>query len=205
MAGVNRYVEIMLPSPEPPEPAETSEARETSATRWARLTTSPIPLYCYVPGQAPHPRRDKGGHSYGRPEPRARRADPAEWRRDEVYLTGVDLFNLGFYWESHEAFEALWRAASGPPERDFFQGVIQLAAASLKHRMGAERAARALAERALARLGGVPSPYRGLDVAALRARAQRFFIDGQGARPPALPLADAEDAEDAEDTGAARP
>lgn len=176
-AGVNRYVHGVSSKPEAPDPA------------WTRLSRSPIPPYCYVPGQGAHPRRDPKGHSYGLPEPRSRRVDPDAWSESDVYRTGVDLYNLGFFWESHEAFEALWRASSDPIQRDFFQGVIQIAAANLKRRMNADGAARALAERGLRRLRGVPSTYMGLDVGSFCARVERSIFEGEGERPPALTLA----------------
>ncbi len=123
-----------------------------------------MPPYRYVPGQSPHPRRDPRGHGYGRPEPRHAIVDPAAWASCAIYLRGVDLYNAAFWWESHEAFEALWHGAGGGPVADFFQGLIQVAAAELKRLMGNERAAGALYGRGLARLGGVASPFLGLDV-----------------------------------------
>jgi len=90
--------------------------------------------------------------------------DPADWASCAIYLRGVDLYNQAYWWESHEAFEALWRAAGEGPTADFFQGLIQVAAGELKRVMGNEGAARALAGRGLARLGQAPSPFLGLDV-----------------------------------------
>lgn len=40
----------------------------------------------------------------------------------------VDEFNRGWYFESHETLEDLWMVTPWP-ERQFFQGIIQLAAA----------------------------------------------------------------------------
>lgn len=64
------------------------------------LPDRPFPPYAYVPGDAPHPTRDPGGHSYGAefeiPEP----PDPEDWRACRDYLYGIDLFNHGFYWEA---------------------------------------------------------------------------------------------------------
>jgi len=55
-----------------------------------------------------------------------------------MYLLGIDLYNLGYFWESHEAFEALWHAAgSASLEKQFFQAIIQIAASNLKFFMGA--------------------------------------------------------------------
>jgi predicted metal-dependent hydrolase len=158
--------------PSPPDPT------------WPRYTSAPFPPYRYVPGQSPHPRTDPRGHSYGRPEPRARPIDPDAWAASALYLRGVDLFNFAYWWESHEAFEALWRVA--PPESATFallQALIQIAASELKRFSGVERGARALGERAQARLARVPSPHLGLDVRALSAD-----LDARLAGARALPL-----------------
>jgi predicted metal-dependent hydrolase len=52
-------------------------------------------------------------------------------------LRGVDLFNHGFYWEAHEAWEGLWHACGRKGVlADFLKGLIQLAASGVKHREG---------------------------------------------------------------------
>jgi hypothetical protein len=161
-----------------PSPADPS---------WPRYTRAPFPPYRFVPGRSPHPRTDPRGHSYGRPEPRIQALDPDRWAESALYLRGVDLFNFAYWWESHEAFEALWRGArAGSPVHELLQALIQLAASELKRFDGHDRAARALGERALERLGRVPSPYLGLDVAALARDASDRLA---GARPGALLLA----------------
>ena len=55
--------------------------------------------------------------------------DPQE--QHELLHTGVALFNGLRYWHAHEAWETLWRAADDE-ERDFYQGLI-LVAAGLLH------------------------------------------------------------------------
>jgi hypothetical protein len=137
-----------------------------------RYSSAPFPRYRYIPGRSPHPRRDRQGHSWGAPEPSARAIDPGGWETCSLYLRGVDLFNHAYFWESHEAFEALWRGSpEGSAAADLLQGLIQLAASEIKRFSGIPDAARALAERALARLGRVPSPYLGIDVRALERDA----------------------------------
>jgi predicted metal-dependent hydrolase len=49
----------------------------------------------------------------------------------------VDLFNHGYYWEAHEAWEGLWHACGRKgTTADFLKGLIQLAAAGVKHLEG---------------------------------------------------------------------
>ncbi|MEX2247375.1 MAG: DUF309 domain-containing protein [Dehalococcoidia bacterium] len=48
-------------------------------------------------------------------------------RLSELYRA-IDEFNAGWYFESHETLEEFWMVTPWP-ERQFFQGIIQLAAA----------------------------------------------------------------------------
>lgn len=142
----------------------------------------PLPAYAYLPGRTPHPTRDPGGHSYGaRPEAPAP-PDPEDWRACGDYLYGIDLFNYGYYWEAHEAWEGLWAACGRRgPTAAYLQALINLAAAGFKARWGNARGMRANARTALelfeaaARQAGVqPGGYMGLDVRALADYAERI-------------------------------
>jgi hypothetical protein len=113
-----------------------------------------LPAYAYVPGHNPHPVRGKRGHSRGAAQPAAS-YQPAEcWADNAEYLWGVDLYNAGYFWEAHEAWEGVWRAAAGRDDAQgrFLQGLIQCAAACLKAVAGDAPACRRLAARGLARL-----------------------------------------------------
>jgi predicted metal-dependent hydrolase len=53
------------------------------------------------------------------------------------HLYALDLFNEGFYWEAHEAWESFWHALGRTSsEAQFVQGLIHLAAACVKIREG---------------------------------------------------------------------
>ena len=97
-----------------------------------------FPPYAYIgePTQ-PHPCNDPRGHSYGLSEPKPAPLEPDRWRESEDYLFGIDLFNHGYYWEAHEAWEGLWVAA-GKRGRvaEFLKGLIKLTAAGVKVRQG---------------------------------------------------------------------
>jgi hypothetical protein len=70
------------------------------------------------------------------PEP----LDATRWQASRAYLYGMDLFNHGYYWEAHEAWEGLWhRAGRQGMVADFLKGLIKLAAAGVKHREGIPR------------------------------------------------------------------
>ncbi len=138
-----------------------------------------FPPYAFVPGRNPHPTRDPEGHSYGSS------ADPPppvvadDWRENADYLYGVDLYNHGFLWEAHEAWEGLWHQAKQDElQALFLQGLIQCAAACLKIPMQQPAGLEKLAGLATAKLERVAraheSSYMGLDVLDFAAEMRRF-------------------------------
>jgi hypothetical protein len=93
-----------------------------SRPRW--LPQKSLPPYAYLPGKSPHPVRDPTGHSY-HVEP-ILVAVAASLSLD-AFLWGLDLFNHGYYWEAHEAWEGLWQVADRDgPLRMLFKGLILL-------------------------------------------------------------------------------
>ena len=98
--------------------------------RW--LPQKSFPSYAYLPGREPHPVRDPTGHSY-HVEPIPLAAEPS--LGSDIFLWGLDLFNHGYYWEAHEAWERLWQVADRDgPLRMLFKGLILLSAAGVKIR-----------------------------------------------------------------------
>ena len=60
---------------------------------------------------------------------------PDDVAASPLFRRGVELFNAGYYWEAHEAWEALWHAAGRRgPTADLLKGLIKLAAAGVKVR-----------------------------------------------------------------------
>ena len=110
------------------------------------LPARALPPYAYLPhrdpkDRHPHPERDPGGHQRdGAPDPAVTGPpDPDAWRETPAFLWGVDLFNAGYYWEAHEAWEGLWRAADGAAAAALLHGLIKLAAAGVKAGVGNPR------------------------------------------------------------------
>lgn len=156
-----------------------------------RYSSRPLPPYRFVPGEAPHPTRDPEGHSHGERPPASEPWRPEEWHELEEWLWAVDLFNDGYWWESHEALEALWHAAgrTTSPAR-FAQSLVHLSAACLNRRRGHEEAARRQAARAVRGLRAARAMgpvVMGLDVEALAADVLRAFSENGGS-PPRLEL-----------------
>jgi predicted metal-dependent hydrolase len=148
----------------------------------------PLPPYSYVPGhEHPHPVTDPRGHLHGRtpaaplsPEfvtqlpvdPGSRRhVLAAALAAHPGWLHAVELFNQGYYWESHEAWERFWHALGrSSPEARCVQGLIRLAAAGVKIREGCAAGVRRHAERGRELLGDL-SAERGGDVRSRRSAA----------------------------------
>ncbi|SIN82264.1 protein of unknown function [Singulisphaera sp. GP187] len=95
-----------------------------------------FPPYTYVPkGPWPHPTSSPQGHSAGRTHPPEPPIVAEAWDRSPAYLRGIALFNAGYYWEAHEAWEGLWHAHGRKgTTADILRGLIKLAAAGVKVR-----------------------------------------------------------------------
>ena len=96
-----------------------------------------LPPYTYVPGQTPHPTSDPRGHSFGVTHPPVTEFDPQRPEKSERWREAVTLFEAGYYWEAHEAWESLWHCAGRHgPVADCLKGLIKWAAAGVKAREG---------------------------------------------------------------------
>ena len=138
-----------------------------------------FPPYAYLPGRDPHPTQHPEGHSYGAEHAPAGYLDPREWRDNGEYLFGVDLYNHGFLWEAHEAWEGLWHGAKHDAHQArFLQGLIQCAAACLKIPMEQPRGLQRLGELGTEKLERVAREhgpdYMGLDVLGFVRRFRAF-------------------------------
>ena len=107
--------------------------------------TATLPPYTYVPGHWPHPTRDADGHSVELEAGTPTNLDLRDWESCNNYRRGIQLFNHGYYWEAHEAWEGIWRLnKKSGPQAQLLQGLIKVAAAGIKIRQGHAKAARSL-------------------------------------------------------------
>jgi len=96
---------------------------------------------------------------------------PPHQTEDEIVTEARRYFDTERYWECHETLEGLWRVKDGDEKR-YLQGLILLCAAFVHHQKGEEQVAFSVLGRAMVKLD-FPSPsYRGLDVGAIRGKAQ---------------------------------
>ncbi len=84
----------------------------------------------------------------------------------------VGEFNDGYYFESHETLEDLWMVTP-LPDRQFFQGIIQLAAAFVHLVRGEYPGIIKLLDASREKLGEFAPEHLGVDVAALAAGIER--------------------------------
>jgi hypothetical protein len=137
----------------------------------------PLPPYAYIPGGGwHHPTRSPHGHLFGRGHSTANPIEQDRWEGSPEYRRGIDLFNAGFYWEAHEAWESLWHAhGRRGPIAEVLQALIKLAAAGVKVREGRPGGVRTHASRAailFARARAQAGPHLlGLDLDDWVARA----------------------------------
>ena len=145
----------------------------------SREEPSRLPAYTYVPGGPwPHPNRAKESTGDRDMAPSvANTSLPSDVAASPLFRRAVELFDAGYYWEAHEAWEVLWHAVGRRgPTADVLRGLIKLAAAGIKVRERREPGVRTHARRAAEcfasarRQGGVHQLGLDLDVWIERAR-----------------------------------
>ena len=138
-----------------------------------------LPRWAYLPGTTPEPDRAPLEHAKALvPKVYENGVDP----RDPAFRYGLALHDAGFFWEAHEVWEAVWKAApKNGCDRLVLRALIQIANAGLKLRMGRKQAAVRLVDEASAELceamrRGCSAQRRGLAV-ALRVEGLRVQVD----------------------------
>lgn len=129
-----------------------------------RRGTRPLPVRRHLPGEGPHP-ASEGFEATG----------GWDW--------ACELFDHRYYWEAHEAWEAMWaQLPRSSAEARFLQGLICGAASVIKHHQGQHEGARRLLARARQHLASAtgslgPRP-RGIDVGLLLEQLEAFQRGG---------------------------
>jgi uncharacterized protein len=82
---------------------------------------------------------------------------------DELFAEGLDLFNAQRFYDCHEALEALWNRQQ-EPEKQFTQGIIQIAVGLYHWGRGNFAGAGKLIPRGLSRVKPFSPHHRGLAV-----------------------------------------
>ncbi len=109
--------------------------------------------------------------------------EPAD--ADRLFRRGAALFNGARYWHAHEAWETLWRAAP-EEDRDFYQGLIQVAAGLLHLERRNARGARNKLREGLHKLRPYIPVHRGILVTELMGKGSRILADLDAGQLPYL-------------------
>ena len=92
----------------------------------------------------------------------------------DLFEKGIDLFNTGRFFECHEVWEEIWKR-SAAPEKLFYQGMIQAAAALLHVERCNLHGAASLYAKACAKLDPLPAEHMGIALGELRDAMKEFF------------------------------
>jgi len=93
---------------------------------------------------------------------------------DPRYREYFRLFEKGKYFEAHEVLEGLWRQTRGK-EREFYHGLIQLAAALVHFQKGNLKGAKELVRTSSQYLRPYPSRYQGVRIMKALKDFNRFL------------------------------
>lgn len=99
---------------------------------------------------------------------------------------GIELFNLGRYFEAHEVLEQAWVSAP-PEERYFLQALIHMAVAWHHAGNGNLTGARRQARKGLSKLSGYLPACHEVDTGALLASASQWLEAWESGRRAAGP------------------
>jgi hypothetical protein len=106
---------------------------------------------------------------------------------ERLFREGVALFNGVRYWHAHEAWETVWRSAPDD-DRDFYQGLIQVAAGLLHLQRRNLRGARNKLTEGIEKLQRYQPAYQGIFVNELIGQGTRLLGDlNQGYLPYLIP------------------
>jgi len=110
---------------------------------------------------------------------------------DALLRIGVDHFNAQRFFQAHEAWETAWHP-SPADEREFWQGITQIAVGFTHVQRGNPTGAVTLLERGAARLAGFGTAHRGIPVATLARAAQEAALVVARGEPVVFPTIEPE-------------
>ena len=101
-----------------------------------------------------------------------------EIEKEQGILDGISYFNNERFWESHEAFEGVWKKCYGR-EKELVQGIILLAVAFAHQQKNEIAIGIGMLSRAIEKLGTSPSLYHSMDVDRMRAKIIQMQKENQ--------------------------
>jgi hypothetical protein len=109
--------------------------------------------------------------------------------RERLFREGIELFNQGRFYDSHEVWEEIWRSTT-PEPKDLFQGLIQVAAALHQFALDRREAPRRTLAKARQRLELYAPTALGLDLADLLEQVGfwQSWLEHRQGQPPPVPV-----------------
>jgi predicted metal-dependent hydrolase len=111
---------------------------------------------------------------------------------DAHLRAGIAIYNAGYYHAAHDAWEDHWLALdAGTEDERFLHGLIQFTAAVHHAQQANWNGMQGLAESGTGYLEGLPTPYRAVDIGAIRDYLGELARDPEHverAAPPAVTL-----------------
>ena len=104
--------------------------------------------------------------------------EPPSGQGDPRYLKFFQQFNQEAFFEAHETLEILWRETYSE-ERDFYQALIQTAAACVHLQKGNLEGAEVLHAKVEKLFSRYPKPHLGVDTEDLLAQLQKALQHSQ--------------------------
>ncbi|QDI88425.1 DUF309 domain-containing protein [Candidatus Nitrosopumilus sp. SW] len=93
--------------------------------------------------------------------------------KEKGITDGIFYFNNERFWESHEAFEGVWKKCFGR-EKEIVQGIILMAVAFAHAQKDELSIGIGMLRRVLEKLGTSPSTYHSIDVDMIRTKAMEM-------------------------------
>lgn len=128
----------------------------------------------------------------GRPLPRDAQGTYVEEELPEdpdlLLRIGIDHFNAQRFFQAHEAWETAWHPAPAD-ERDFWQGITQIAVGFTHRQRGNRNGCVTLLRRGAARLHRYPDRYKGFPIVevARAAVSAADVVEQEGTEVPVTP------------------
>ena len=93
-----------------------------------------------------------------------------------LFQYGIDLFNIGNYWDAHESWEEIWQELGDEPEDDWeilLRGLIQIAAGLHCLFLKKKRGSRGNLKKGWSKIALCEDHFLGLDLQSLVREAER--------------------------------
>ena len=97
-------------------------------------------------------------------------------KKEELFFSGLQTFNSGNYFDAHEIWEELW-SEYYLKDRDFIQGLIQLAVCFVHLQNNNLNGAKSLINKSIKKLHGFSHDHRNIDLKGLKKIMKKLNLE----------------------------